>query len=49
MEVIMLFLSFWVIFIIFVGLYNLCELLSLLINGLILRYKRNNYKGDRYK
>ena len=49
MEVIMLFLSFWVIFIIFVGLYNLCELLSLLINGLILRYKRNKYKGDRYK
>ena len=49
MEVIILFLSFWVIFIIIVGLYSLCELLSLLIDGLILRYKRNKYKGERYK
>ena len=49
MEVIMLFLSFWVIFIILVGLYNLYELLILLINGLILMYKRNKYKGERYK
>ena len=49
MEIIMLFLSFWVIFIILVGLYNLCELLSLLIGGLILMYKRKKYKGERYK
>ena len=49
MEVLVLFLSFFTIFIVLFGLYSLCELLSLLINGLILRYKRNKYKGERYK